>query len=442
MLIQIVLVLLSLSMLVFIHELGHFLFAKLFKTRVSKFYLFFDWKFALFKFKPKKSDTEYGIGWLPLGGYCAIEGMVDERLITEGLESEPQPWEFRSKTKLQRFLILFGGVLFNILLAIAINIGLTYHYGVERIPMKSLQNKLVYGKVAHQVGFEDGDLPISIDGKELKYFSGTLVQDIANADKLTVIDSDGAERELSVSVDLVPALLEAKEPLFTLASPSVVRAVVPNSEATKATPRSFMSGDSLLSINGVGYHSMAEYIKAIGENKGKEVKIAVWNAQNNRIDTLIAQVNDKKGLGIQFESPSKYLDVEHDNLSFVQSIGAGVKKTFSVAYSYVDQLKYLFTAAGASQLGGFGTIGKMFPSEWNWVQFWNMSAFLSVILAVMNLLPIPALDGGHIVFLLYEVVTGRKPSLKWQTRLQYVGMFLLLALMIYANVNDLIRFLF
>ena len=434
-LIKILQVVMALALLVFVHELGHFLFARLFKIRVNKFYLFFDIKGALLRYKPKHSHTEYGIGWLPLGGYCQIDGMVDESLAIDGLQSEPKPWEFRSKPTWQRLLVMIGGVLFNLILAILIYGGIAYHWGASRLPMESVGDHLTYTEVGHLMGLQDGDRPVAIDGKKIAYFDGRLVQQIANGEVLTV-ERDGQQVEVAVPSDMMRALIRSKSPFFMLDLTARIDTVLVGSIAEAI---GFQKGDEIVAINGEKMNKLSRVMPAIQQGRGAIVTFEIL-----RGDSLLdlQGVPDKEqGLGVGFQPASEQLEREEISYSLLEALPAGVVQASQQMVSYVDQLKYVATPEGASSLGGLGTIGSLFPARFNWYGFWNMTAFLSIILAVMNILPIPGLDGGHIVFLIYEMIVGRAPSLKWQTRFQMIGMIFLILLVLYANINDIFRFL-
>lgn len=435
MIIKIIQLLLALSILVFIHELGHFLFARLFKIRVNKFYLFFDIKFALWRYKPKGSHTEYGIGWLPLGGYCQIDGMVDESLALEGLESEPKPWEFRSKPIWQRFLVMIGGVLFNVILAMMIYGGIAYTWGTERLPMQSIGDNLTYMEVGKQMGLQDGDLPIAIDGEEIRYFEGSILQDIANGRVLTVI-REGKQVDIKIPIDFMRAIMASGEGFFILDLPARIDSIVPGSSAAAT---GFLRGDEIIAINQQPMNKLSKVHPAIQALRGDSLTITVMRA-GQPLD-LRTYADIEKGIGVAFTAPNKVFKTERQEYGLLEAIPAGVSEAYKQLVNYADQLKYVVTPEGAQSLGGLGTIGSLFPARFDWKSFWNMTAFLSIILAVMNILPIPGLDGGHIVFLIYEAIAGRPPSLKWQTRFQLIGMIFLILLVLYANINDLFRFL-
>lgn len=425
----------TLSILVLIHELGHFFFARVFRIRVNKFYLFFDIGFAFLRWKPRCSDTEYGIGWLPLGGYCQIDGMVDESLLTDKLRSEPKPWEFRSKPAWQRLLVMLGGVLFNILLAMFIYGAIAFTWGSDHIPMRNIGTNLAYSSVGHQIGLQDGDLPIRLDGRKIQYFEGKLMQDIANAEELVVLRGT-EEVTIAVPVDLFEAMLATDSALYQLRVPALIDSVLPTGNAAIA---GLQSGDRIMGVNGEMSSDLAVLYPLIQQAKGDSVTLSIL--RDGLPHTIRMMCEKESGLGIMFAGIPKVFGVVHQKYSLMEAIPAGVSNAYKQLVSYVDQLKYVATPTGVSKLGGLGTMGSLFPGVWDWKAIWSMAAFLSVILAVMNLLPIPGLDGGHIIFLIYEMITGRRPSLKWQTRFQIIGMAFLILLMLYANINDIIRLL-
>ena len=391
---------LSLSLLVIVHEGGHFFFARLFKIRVEKFYIFFDPWFALFKYKPKHSDTEYGIGWLPLGGYCKISGMIDESMDTEQMKKPPQPWEFRSKPAGQRLLVMVGGVLMNFILALFIYSMILFTWGDSYIALKDMTYGMKFNEQAKEIGFRDGDILLSADGEELTRFNGDMIRSIVEAHEVTVL-RDGEEKQI-----LMPELslldVAQQSPMFvSVFQPNVVDSVIAGGGFAQA---GIQKGDSLVAFNGT-------------EITDASFKV---NAYGGLIDYKVTDVS----------------------YGFFQSFPAGVMLGINTLKGYANDMKYVFTAEGAKSLGGFGTIGSIFPKVWDWQRFWEMTAFLSIILAFMNILPIPALDGGHVLFLLYEIIARRKPSDKFMEYAQMVGMFLLLALLIWANFNDVMRFIF
>ena len=427
---------LSLSILVFIHELGHFFFSRLFKVRVEKFYLFFDPWFSLFKYKPKNSDTEYGIGWLPLGGYVKIAGMIDESMDKEQMAQPEQPWEFRSKPAWQRLLIMTAGVINNFLLALVIYAMIAFVWGETVLPIKNIGNGIVYGEVAQNAGFRDGDIPLTADGKTLYDFSGETIRAMAEAHEVEVM-RNGEVVKLTLPDDLMLQLIGANQRFASCRMPVVVQNAVAGYGAANA---GMQEGDSIIAVNGTATPDYTDFTAALGSHMGASADISF--VRNGEEMTLPVAVNDKGQIGISLVPASVFYPTETIYYGFFESIPKGIKKGFNTLAGYVGDFKYVFTKEGANSLGGFGTIGSIFPSTWNWEAFWEMTAFLSIILAFMNILPIPALDGGHVLFLLYEVIARRKPNEKFMEYAQITGMVLLFALLIYANLNDVIRFFF
>ena len=427
---------LSLSILVFIHELGHFFFSRLFKVRVEKFYLFFDPWFSLFKYKPKNSDTEYGIGWLPLGGYVKIAGMIDESMDKEQMAQPEQPWEFRSKPAWQRLLIMTAGIINNFLLALVIYAMIAFVWGETVLPIKNIGNGIVYGEVAQNAGFRDGDIPLTADGKTLYDFSGETIRAMAEAHEVEVM-RNGEVVKLTLPDDLMLQLIGANQRFASCRMPVVVQNAVAGYGAAKA---GMQEGDSIIAVNGTATPDYTDFTAALGSHMGASADISF--VRNGEEMTLPVAVNDKGQIGISLVPASVFYPTETIYYGFFESIPKGIKKGFNTLAGYVGDFKYVFTKEGANSLGGFGTIGSIFPSTWNWEAFWEMTAFLSIILAFMNILPIPALDGGHVLFLLYEVIARRKPNEKFMEYAQITGMVLLFALLIYANLNDVIRFFF
>lgn len=421
---------LSFSILIFVHELGHYLFARLFKIRVDKFYLFFDWGFSLFKYKPKGSDTEFGIGWLPLGGYCKIAGMVDESMDTEQLSKPAEPWEFRAKPAWQRLLVMAGGVIFNIILAVVIYTGLAFNYGDDLLPMSSVGHNIAYSSVGHDMGLKDGDMLLAVDGTQLEYYDNTLLRKIVDG-KILTVDRNGVKQDIEIPVDLMQAVIASNKPFSTLSLPAIIENVIPDSEASKADLK---SGDKILEVNGAA-QDLQGFVSAMEAHRGDSVELLV--DRNGEKISISAMVNSENKLGVSLVRPTI-----HISYSLLESVPVGLKKMYTTLSSYASSLKYLFTKEGASQIGGLGSIGSLFPESFNWMNFWSLTALISIILAVMNILPIPALDGGHIVFLLYEIITRKTPSIKVLERAQIFGLVLLFGLMLYANINDIIKFFF
>ena len=449
-LIRVLQLILALTILVFLHEGGHFFFAKLFGVRVDKFYIFFDWKFSLFKFKPKKSDTEYGIGWIPLGGYCKIAGMIDESFDTEQMKQPEQPWEFRTKPTWQRLLIMIGGVLVNFLLALFIYSMILFYWGDSYIPVKDMTLGMKFNQEAKSYGFKDGDILIGTEKREFKEFGANLYRDISEAHRVDII-RDGKPMSINLPGEINMLNMIKADPAFVRPlMPAVVDSVVPGTPAAKI---GMQKGDKILAINDAPIDSYNEFIDQLGRRQdllltsktsadslqARTVTIAFGN--DARTDTTQVVLTPDLKLGFVTKSLADIYHPKTIEYSFLESIPAGIKYGWNVLASYVDDMKYVFTAEGAKSLGGFGAIGSLFPPMWDWYMFWKMTAFLSIILAFMNILPIPALDGGHVLFLLYEMITRRKPSENFMIKAEYVGFGLLILLMVAANLNDILRWL-
>lgn len=436
----------SLSLLILIHEGGHFLFARLFKVRVEKFYMFFDWGFSLFKFKPKNSDTEYGIGWLPLGGYCKISGMIDESMDKEQMKEPAKSWEFRSKPAGQRFLIIVAGVIFNFLLALFIYSMILFTWGESYMLPKDMKMGMQFSEVAQKVGFQNGDILLSADGEELVRFPKAHRQ-IYNANEVTV-QRHGKEAIVQIPKDFMNQLMAANTYLSDCRYPYVIDSIIPNNGYAKA---GMQSGDSIIAINGISTPAFNDYMEVVEKLKVAAPKDSVKGASRNVTiayvragvtDTVKVQLDSLYKGGAFAYRPDHFFKVVNKEYGFFESFPAGISLGVNTLKGYISDMKYVFTKEGANSLGGFGTIGSIFPAQWDWQRFWEMTAFLSIILAFMNILPIPALDGGHVLFLLYEIVARRKPSDKFMEYAQMVGMFLLFALLIWANFNDIMRFVF
>ena len=429
---------LSLSILVLVHEFGHFIFARIFKVRVEKFYLFFDPWFSIFKFKPKNSDTEYGVGWLPLGGYCKISGMIDESMDKEAMAQPPKPYEFRSKPAGQRLMIMVAGVLFNFLLALFIYSMVLFTWGDT--PLKNVKAGMDYSETFHNVGFQDGDILLKADDTELERFGEDCFRRVLNAQTVTVLRG-GVETVIPIPEDMAQRVMRDKKGFASYRFPMVVRELgKTESGESPAAVAGLQPGDSIVSINGIVTPSFYEVGEVLAQNKDKDVLVGFYRAGIPQTLTLHTDTAGK--MGIYSVSPFDMYQTVTRKYGFFESFPAGVMLGVNTLKGYVSDMKYVFTKEGASSLGGFGTIGSLFPAEWDWHSFWMKTAFLSIILAFMNILPIPALDGGHVMFLLYEVIARRKPSDKFLEYAQVTGMFLLFALLIYANGNDIFRFFF
>lgn len=431
---------LSLSILVLVHEFGHFIFARIFKVRVEKFYLFFDPWFSIFKFKPKNSDTEYGVGWLPLGGYCKISGMIDESMDKEAMAQPPKPYEFRSKPAGQRLMIMVAGVLFNFLLALFIYSMVLFTWGDTFLPLKNVKAGMDYSETFHNVGFQDGDILLKADDTELERFGEDCFRRVLNAQTVTVLRG-GVETVIPIPEDMAQRVMRDKKGFASYRFPMVVRELgKTESGESPAAVAGLQPGDSIVSINGIVTPSFYEVGEVLAQNKDKDVLVGFYRAGIPQTLTLHTDTAGK--MGIYSVSPFDMYQTVTRKYGFFESFPAGVMLGVNTLKGYVSDMKYVFTKEGASSLGGFGTIGSLFPAEWDWHSFWMKTAFLSIILAFMNILPIPALDGGHVMFLLYEVIARRKPSDKFLEYAQVTGMFLLFALLIYVNGNDIFRFFF
>ena len=440
-------------LLVVLHEGGHFLFAKIFKVRVEKFCLFFDPWFTLFKFKPKKSDTTYALGWLPLGGYVKISGMIDESMDTEQMKQPVKPWEFRAKPAWQRLFIMIGGVLVNFLTALVIYAMVLFTWGDTYVPLRNMTDGLKYNEMAQSVGFRDGDIPLRTDAVELERMDGDMFRAISEAHSVTVL-RDGKEVTFSLPGDLSLLEMLKDQPRFAeVLMPSRIDSVTAGGVADKAGVR---AGDELIGYNGKAFSTWNEYAvvrgsiadvlaqgNAADSMKMRQAALVVRRAETGMTDTLNVMLGKDYKLGIAWNLPTatRYESVTR-TYGFFESFPAGAVHGWKVLTGYVDDLKYVFTAEGAKSVGSFGAIGSMFPAVWDWQRFWALTAFISLMLAFMNILPIPALDGGHVFFLLVEVIMRRKPSDKFMERAQTVGMTLLLLLMAFALFNDFRNFLF
>ena len=425
--------LLSLSILVAVHEFGHFIFARLFKVRVEKFYLFFDPWFSLFKYKPKNSDTEYGIGWLPLGGYCKISGMIDESMDKEQLAKPAEPYEFRAKPAGQRLIIMIAGVVFNFILALFIYSMVLFTWGDSYIPLKKMNMGMYYSETAKQIGFQDGDQLVAVDGVVQDRFNPEV---FAKAAEVT-INRDGEQIRITMPEDFIQRMMRDKKGFAGMRFPMIIEQTSADLAAAKA---GLQSNDSIVSINGISTPTFEEVGVLLSEHKGEAIEVGFVRAGNAQSLTL---TTDSLGrMGVFVRMPASLYGVETTSYGFFESFPAGISKGVNTLKGYVTDMKYVFTKEGAASLGGFGTIGGLFPASFDWQMFWERTAFLSIILAFMNILPIPALDGGHVMFLLYEVIARRKPSEKFMEYAQLTGMFLLFALLLYANGNDLFRYFF
>ena len=424
---------LSISLLVVLHEFGHFAFAKLFKARVEKFYLFFNPWFSLFKIK--KGETEYGMGWLPLGGYVKISGMIDESMDKEQMKQPPQPHEFRSKKSWQRLLIMLGGVLVNFITALVIYSAVLYTWGDQYLPTKNVKYGIVVDSTAYNIGLRNGDKIVSVDNNEIEDFHEIVLNIVLNEAKTIQLERDGNVKEITIPETLIAELLNSKD-FIDVRVPYVIGEFGKESGAKDA---GLKVDDRIIAVNGVNAEFHDQFMKEMANYKDTLIQLSVLR----NLDTLTFDVQVSKDgyIGVYAYGPAKHFELERMEYGFLASIPAGINKGIDTFKSYLKQLKLLFSpkTEAYKSLGGFITIGKIFPGVWDWQAFWNLTAFLSIILAIMNVLPIPALDGGHVTLLLYEMITGRKPSDKFLEYAQIAGMIILLALLLYANGNDIFR---
>ena len=433
--------LMSLSILVILHELGHFVPAKLFKTRVEKFYLFFDPWFSVFK--KKIGGTEYGVGWLPLGGYVKIAGMIDESMDKEQMDKPAEPWEFRAKPTWQRLIIMLGGVTVNLLLGIFIYAMTLYFYGDKYLPNENITDGVwCVNEMANDLGFKNGDKFLAADGEKIVRFSEILEKIILSEN--IEVERNGVVKKIELPSDVIDQFLSTKnQMLFYPRIPVVISEVVGGSNAERA---GLIKNDFITEVNGRSINYYDEFKEELAGLKGKGVVLSVNRGEDNLL--IEVDVDEVGRLGFVAAIPSlEQLDrlgiysLNSLKYDFISSLPAGYKKAIKKLNSYIDQFMLILNpSSGAYKgLGGFGAIGSMFPAAWDWEIFWNLTAFLSLILAFMNILPIPALDGGHVVFLLYEMVVGRPAPEKIIESAQIVGMVLLLSLLVFANGNDILK---
>jgi regulator of sigma E protease len=427
----------SLSILVLVHEAGHFLFARIFKTRVEKFYLFFNPWFTIFKFKPKNSETEYGLGWLPLGGYCKISGMIDESMDKEQMKLPPQPYEFRSKPAGQRLMIMIGGVLFNFILALFIYSMILFTWGDTYVPLRNMKMGLEFSDTYKNVGFRDGDILLRADGIALDRLGQSTFMAVTEGKTVTVL-REGIETAIAIPDDMMKRFMDDRKGFASERFPMIIKELIdPNTPAALA---GLQPGDSIVQINGEATPAFSDVAERLYEAKGREIILGFFR---NGVEMTVPLTVDTLGkIGVSVMLPNDLYTTVKISYGFFQSFPAGIQLGVTTLKGYVGGMKYVFTKEGASSLGGFGTIGGLFPAVWDWHIFWMTTAFLSIILAFMNILPIPALDGGHVLFLLYEVITRRKPSDKFMEHAQVAGMILLIGILLYANGNDIFRFFF
>jgi len=434
---------LSLSILIVLHEMGHFLPARLFGTRVEKFYLFFDPWFSLFKVK--RGDTEYGIGWLPLGGYVKISGMIDESFDREQMAQEPQPWEFRSKTAGQRLVIMLGGVTVNFLLGFFLYGMVLWIWGEEYLPTANVEYGIHADSLGMELGLQHGDEVLSVGGVPFEKFNDRIVvrEIIINNAKQLTVRRNGEVVEVPIEdkwVGILSSSANKDKGLFIPRVPLKIAQLAPKQPAEKA---GLQEDDKIVAVNGRPTPFFSDFIDIVKDNRNQEVSISVLRNESDTVTTSLT-VTEQGTVGIYPYPPTYYFDTERQDYTLLEAMPAGVVKGWRFLADQVKAFGQIFRGKikASESLGGFGSIGSMFGSEWNWERFWTMTAILSLILAFMNLLPIPALDGGHVMFLLYEVVTGRKPSDKFMEYATIVGFVIVISLVLYANGLDIFRWIF
>jgi regulator of sigma E protease len=431
--------LLSLSIIVIIHEFGHFFFAKLFKTRVEKFYLFFDPWFALFK--RRKGETEYGIGWVPLGGYVKISGMIDESMDREQMKQPPQPYEFRSKSSGQRLMIMVAGVIFNFVSALIIYVCVLYAWGETYLPTANVKYGIVTDSVGYSIGLRNGDKIISVDNQKVENFSQISSDIVLNNRKTIQVERGGQMLNINIPVQYIAQMLKGNGRLDprTPFSPYVISGFAKQSPGKNA---GLLTGDEITGLNGNKFEWFDEFQRYLADNKSDSIQVNVL--RNGQQINIPVKPSSEGFLGIgTSRSYDQIFELKTIKYGLIASVPAGISKGFNTIGDYLKQFRVIFSkhTKAYESLGGFITIGSIFPGVWDWQAFWNLTALLSIILAVMNILPIPALDGGHVMFLMYEVITGRKPSDKFLEYAQMTGMIILLGLLILANGNDILRLL-
>lgn len=428
--------LLSLSLLIVIHEMGHFLFAKAFKCRVEKFYLFFNAWFSLFKFK--RGETEYGIGWIPLGGYVKIAGMIDESMDKEQMKQPEQPWEFRAKKPYQRLLIMVGGVLMNFIAALIIYIGVLYVWGEEYLPTANVKYGIEVSEVGKEIGFQNGDKILKVGNEYIESFYEIVPTIVLDGISNVQVERNGQVVDVPIAKEHIAKMVKSRGVFGIRVSFNLE--VSAFGKLSPAKDAGILKGDQIVEVNHQKFEFHDEFAQVLKENKGAEVMVTVLR-NDQQLDVPV-KLTDEGMLGVSWSNNfTDLFEFKTLRYGFFESIPAGIARGWETSVDYIKQFKLIFSrdTKGYESLGGFITIGNIFPGVWNWKVFWNMTAFLSIILGIMNILPIPALDGGHVMFVLYEMITGRKPNEKFLEYAQYVGLTLLLLLVLYANANDVIR---
>lgn len=438
----------ALAFLVIVHEFGHYIFARAFGIKVEKFYLFFNPWFSLVKWRPRKKqprldkngkekaswrDTEYGIGWLPLGGYVKIAGMIDESMDKEQMAQPEKPWEFRSKPAYQRLLVMLGGVMFNFILAIIIYAGIAWHWGSAYIPLQEAYEGMDYVEEAQAVGFRNGDIPLKADGKDIDSSKGDFAYVIASAHSVDVLRNHTDTISIAIPDNFIFAINE-RGGFMSFRVPAFVGRLQGGGPAAEA---GIMEGDRIIAVDSTETPAVTELVPALLAKAGQSAVITL-DRDGKRMEVTATPTEGGK-LGFQLKPITEVYPTVRQHFGLIQSFPKGWENGTGTMANYVSSMKYVFTSEGAQSLGGFGAIGNLFPDKWDWYGFWQITAFLSVALAFMNIIPIPGLDGGHVMFLLYEIITRRKPNEKVMEYAQYAGMIFLLLLLVYANGNDIFR---
>ncbi|MGC9343060.1 MAG: RIP metalloprotease RseP [Bacteroidales bacterium] len=428
--------LLSLSLLIILHEMGHFVFARLFNTRVEKFYLFFNPWFSLFK--KKIGETEYGIGWLPLGGYVKISGMIDESMDKEQLKKPPQPYEFRAKKSYQRLLIMLGGVMVNFIFALLIYAMVLYTWGEKYLPVENMKYDIMVDSTGMNMGLRNGDKILAIDGNEIENYLSIVHDIVVDEAKTIQVERNGREMSIDLPENTIANLIKSDLPILPRMPFYIDGYTDVDSSAYKSGVR---VGDRVLAINDIKTEYFDEFKNEIKDFKNETVTLTLLRNESDTVRTDV-NVSDNGTIGVMADlNLDRFFELKERNYTFAEAFPAGINKGYNMISSYLKQLKLLFKpeTKAYEEIGGFLKIGSIFPGVWDWQAFWNLTAFLSIILAIMNILPIPALDGGHVTFLIYEIVTGRKPGEKFLEYAQIAGMIILLSLLVYANGNDIIN---
>ena len=432
---QIIQFFLALSLMVIIHEFGHYITARMFGVRVEKFYLFFNPFFTLFKYKSKKSNTEYGIGWLPLGGYVKLSGMIDESFDTNFTKTEPKPYEFRSKPAWQRFIIMSAGVVMNFITAIVVFAMLLFANGEEYVSLHDAKHGMEFSSIALKQGFKDGDILLEADGIKLESLSEEAMRLILNAKEVLVL-RDNDSTKVSISENFMEDLIASKEGFANFRTPFVIKEIIP---VTPAEIAGLQPGDSLVSINGTTLTFVNEFSPALAENPLKEITLGIYRKGEYKEIQITPDANGK--IGTYLTPYYEFYNITSKKYGFFESFPAGIVRAYKKMTGYVSDTKMLFTKAGAESVGGFGSIVSLFPDSFNMTYFWNIIAYMSIVLAFMNILPIPGLDGGHMFFLLIEIIRRKPLSQDFIYKAQQIGIIILLLLVFYANGMDIYRWI-